>query len=112
MPYWRREWKICFDNLKSNNYNIAGALYIQHFKSAVAEYKNYYSGNFWWATCSYINTLPNLYYISNLNNENIIDYRMQTELWIGKSPHRWLNLYDENICGHDTHIYDKNKYKF
>lgn len=100
-------WRTSFINLKNNAYDISGALYIDVYKNSVREYRNYYSGNFWWSSCSYITKLPNLLYLKemNKNSSDPSDVRMQCELWIGKSFHRWVNLHCEVINGHETHIY-------
>jgi len=46
--------------------------------------KYFYSGNFWWATSEYINTLPSM---------KDRDNRLGCELWIGTGSHRWRNLF-------------------
>lgn len=107
-------WKISVDALKSKNYDVAGGLYNTFYADAHRIYENYYSGNFWWADCNYINRLPNLSttYIKTLSKENISDHRMECELWIGKSQHRWLNYYTEYVVGWgQSHVFDSKKYK-
>lgn len=107
------KWDIIFNNLKGNYYDVGGVLYTKLFKNNTHEFRNYYSGNFWWARNEYINILPNLLKNFNLlkNKNDIISFRMFCELWIGLESHRWLNLYSEKIDGHEDHIFDPSKFK-
>lgn len=56
----------------NSSYVTAGPLYSLGIRP-------HYSGNFWMAKCSYINTLPR---IDSLNTKD----RMQAEFWIGMGP--------------------------
>ena len=88
-------------------------MYVTHYVSPQKEYRNYYSGNFWWGDCEYINRLPNLSltFVDTMYNGDMSDHRMACELWIGKGWHRWLNHYSEYVVGWETHIFDSKKYK-
>lgn len=106
-------WKRSFDLLKSEEFDIAGILYILDCNTGVKIYKNYYSGNFWWADCKYINTLPNLSltYVDTLKSGDIVDHRTACELWLGKAYHRWANYYTPAVNGWREVVFDPNSYK-
>ena len=106
-------WQKSVDALKTKNYDVVGGLYVTHYVSPKKEYRNYYSGNFWWGDCEYISKLPNLSltYVDTMYNGDMSDHRMACELWIGKGYHRWLNYYSEYVVGWENHIFDSTKYK-
>jgi len=107
-------WKKSVQILQSKGSDVVGTLYVTECVSANKVFKNYYSGNFWWADVRYINTLPNisLIYSNTVNNSDFIDHRMECELWIGKSNHRWINFYSESVTnGWENHIFDSKNYK-
>jgi predicted O-methyltransferase YrrM len=101
-------WGIPFKDLKNKNCDLSGALYVEYFKFLEYEFKNYFSGNFWWANNSYINTLPNLSKLKIETNNN----RSIQERWIGMSPHTWKSYYNENVSSWYEHYFDPKKYKF
>ncbi len=101
------KWKYSFSNLIQNKSDVCGALYVHWFKFLNYEFRNYYSGNFWWASAKYINKLPNL---SRFKSE-YLSSRVELELWIGKSEHRWINYYSENVSAWYEHYFDPNIYK-
>jgi len=106
-------WSKSVDSLKLKAYDVVGGLYVEKYVSPQKEYNNYYSGNFWWADCEYINRLPNLSltYMNTLVSGDMSDHRMACELWIGTGYHRWLNYFSEYVVGWETHIFDSKKYK-
>jgi hypothetical protein len=101
-------WSIPFKDLKNKDCDLSGALYVEYFKFLEYEFKNYFSGNFWWANNSYINTLPNLSKLKIETNNN----RSIQERWIGMSPHTWKSYYNENVSSWYEHYFDPKKYRF
>lgn len=67
----------------------------------------YFYGNFWWASAKYINTLDNL-------SAKMIEVNMEraeAERWLGRKPHRWASLYNENVSDWYMHYFDPKLYK-
>jgi hypothetical protein len=64
--------------------------------------KTFFSGNFWWATCDYIKTLPdpNIYKVS----------RLQAELWIGMNPNSKFHNLHSSLINHYTTAYPIENY--
>lgn len=101
------KWKISLLNLIEDKSDLCGSLYLTSFKFLNYEYRNYYSGNFWWGSASYINTLPNL----TRSKSFYFDNKVEMELWIGKSAHRWINYYGENVSSWYEHHFDSDIYQ-
>lgn len=94
-------WNKSVKSLMTDRCDVAGGLYVTSFKTAHGEYNNYYSGNFWWASCDYITKLPNLSATYLKTIKNSLDNRMACELWIGKAYHRWINHYEAAMVTDD-----------
>lgn len=101
------QWRRCHTEVKDGKHDVCGAMYVTWFKFLDKELTNYYSGNFWWASAKHINTLDNL---STKMLQNNMD-RDECERWIGRKPHRWANLYSENVSSWYEHYFDPNIYK-
>ena len=87
-------WRDCVGDLtKHEGLDVCGALYVGESGNP---WKHFYSGNFWWANSSHLNTLPDM-------KER--DNRMGCELWVGSKPHKWVNYYNPPSEG-------KNIYQF
>jgi hypothetical protein len=65
-------------------------------------YKYFFSGNFWWAKASYLNTLPSM---------KDRDNRMGCELWIGTGNNYWKNRYPSKGGNPYEEYYDPKEYK-
>jgi hypothetical protein len=100
-------WKKSVKNLITDTHDVCGALYVEYFAFLNYVFKNYYSGNFWWASAKYINTLPNLSLIVSSPEIN----RTEAEMWIGKSSHRWASYYSENVTEWYNHYFDPSVYR-
>lgn len=100
-------WRKSIENFKFDKHDVCGALYVTWFAFLDKVLTNYYSGNFWWATAKYINTLPNL---SQKMAESNMD-RDIPERWIGYGAHRWGNYYSENVSAWYEHYFDPNIYR-
>ncbi len=113
-------WKLNLKNLQSEHFDISGALYTTFYtlidddNSLITQYKNYYSGNFWWATSDHICNLPNLIEVVNdENNRKKWDYRVLAEMWIGSGQFfRWSNLYNGISGDYFKHIWNPLEYEF
>lgn len=82
MEYFNiEEWKTCIQELSIGPTNTLGIFYVG---DSGFPYKYFFSGNFWWAKSSYLDTLPSM-------KER--DNRMGCELWIGTGDHYWRNMY-------------------
>lgn len=101
------QWRRCHVEVSTNRHDVCGALYVTWFAFLDKVLTNYYSGNFWWACAKYINTLDNL---SSKMVELDMD-RDEAERWIGRKPHRWASLYNENVSAWYQHYFDPNIYK-
>lgn len=101
------QWRRCHTEVSTDRHDVCGALYVTWFKFLNIELTNYYSGNFWWSSAKHINTLDNLTTKMVELNMN----RDEPERWIGKKPHRWANLYNENVSAWYEHYFDPNIYK-
>lgn len=101
------KWKSSLYNLLDDKSDVCGSLYLTCFKFLNYEFRNYYSGNFWWSSAKYINNLPNL----TKEKQNYISNRVELELWIGKSNHRYINYYWENVSSWYEHYFDPNIYR-
>jgi hypothetical protein len=101
------QWKRCHFELRADRHDICGALYVERFAFLNFVLTNYYSGNFWWARAKYINTLDNL-------SAKMVELNMnrdECERWIGRKPHRWASLYNENVSTWYDHYFDPKNYK-
>lgn len=101
------QWKRCHKEVSTNKHDVCGALYVTWFAFLDKVLTNYYSGNFWWASAKHINTLDNL-------SSKLIELDMnrdEPERWIGRKPHRWASLYNENVSAWYEHYFDPNIYK-
>lgn len=67
----------------------------------------HYSGNFWWANASYINTLPDV-----INYRGGVSKRVSSEMWISSSPNgmRYKCFHNSGV-NHYKKRYGANKYK-
>lgn len=101
------QWRRCHAEVKNERHDVCGALYIEKFAFLNIVLTNYYSGNFWWANAKYINRLDNLTAkIIEVNME-----RAEAERWIGRKPHRWASLYNEDVSAWYEHYFDPKLYK-
>ena len=100
-------WKICLDKIETDGCDISGALYVHWFEFLDYRFEKYFSGNFWWAKNSYINTLPNLSKIVNDDPSN----RTSAEMWIGMSPHYWHSQYNITPSSYYDYFFDPNDYR-
>lgn len=101
------QWRKCHQEVKNRNHDVCGALYVERFAFLNIVLTNYYSGNFFWANAKYINTLDNL-------SAKMIEVNMEraeAERWIGRKPHRWASLYNENVSDWYFHYFDPKLYK-
>jgi predicted O-methyltransferase YrrM len=107
MEYFVLEkWRHSFYNLKDKKCDVCGALYVNVFRYLHYEFKNYFSGNFWWADSNYINKLPSLSLLKSQTTE-----RSFNEMWIGMQPHVWINYYSENVTQWYEHYFNPETYK-
>ena len=95
-----KKYNTCLEKLKE--YNTCGCDLKQHPEL-------HYSGNFWWARSSYINTLPSpaefndlIKYPNSLNS-----LRHNQEFWIcsDKNIKNHYGLWDSNICVYERHLH-------
>ena len=101
------QWKKCHAEIITGKHDVSGALYVEKFEFLDKVLTNYYSGNFWWASAKYINTLDNLSAkMLEVNME-----RAEAERWLGRKPHRWASLYNENVSDWYMHYFDPKLYK-
>lgn len=103
VTFWRKymeyfcigKWQECLESLRE--FDAAGCEFYgpkQHFSNP------HFSGNFWWATSSYLRTLPKVVNVI-VQGEHAIHTRMKAEFWIGSDPrirvkelfHHGLNAY-------------------
>ena len=99
-------WKYSFNNLLNKKCDVCGALYVTLFRFLEYEFKNYFSGNFWWADSKYINKLPNLSLLKSQTTERVF-----SEMWIGMEPHVWINYYNEYVTMWYEHYFNPDVYK-
>jgi predicted O-methyltransferase YrrM len=100
-------WRNAVNDLNIGNHDVCGALYVTWFAFLDKVFTNYYSGNFWWSSAKYINTLPNL-------SAKMIESKMDRDVperWIGYGAHRWANYYNENVSSWYEHYFDPNIYR-
>tara|TARA_R110000868_G_scaffold138557_3_gene352766 strand:- start:353 stop:1654 length:1302 start_codon:yes stop_codon:yes gene_type:complete len=100
-------WDTCLSDLINEKCTVCGALYLEWFKFLNYQFDNYFSGNFWWSSTKHINTLPSLIKLHLEKPDN----RTVAELWLGMSPHVWINYYSENVSNYYEHYFDPKKYK-
>jgi hypothetical protein len=74
------KWEECINNLSHSD--IVGALYWINEKAL--KHKYFFSGNFWWSKSLYLKTLSEI----DINGD-----RIESEMWVGSKPHKWINLY-------------------
>lgn len=101
------QWKKCHVEISTGKHDVCGALYVERFAFLDKVLTNYYSGNFWWSSAKYINTLDNL-------TAKIVELDMsrdEAERWIGRKAHRWASLYNENVSDWYMHYFDPRLYK-
>lgn len=67
--------------------------------------KPHFSGNFWWSTGRYLNSLPTISSISNPDAEYIHSLRHNAEFWIGMGGGRMYSLHDSGINVYQRHIH-------
>ena len=76
----------------------------------------HYSGNFWWANASYIQTLPSPYEFANLNKypNPLNSQRHNQEFWICYGNQKHACLWQSNINCFERHLhrYPRNTYNF
>ena len=96
-------WRECYQALQEG-YDIAGAMWQCNTSMG---YRPHFSGNFWWATCRYINTLTAEALESN--------FRYDREFWIGTGQPKVKNLWESKynnvlIANHYCQPYAKDIY--
>jgi hypothetical protein len=76
-------WKECISLL--DEYDTVGCFWLDksHKFNDHNEHNGFYAGTFWWATLSFINTLPPL----------MMDNRWRAEAWIGLNEHNEAKHY-------------------
>lgn len=80
-----------------NEYDAVGC------NQQVSQGKNFFSGNFWWAGCKYLRSLP--------DPNHFITQRIQGELWLGMNPRaRFMNLHASQV-DHYKIPYPSEKYQ-
>ena len=61
---------------------------------------SHFSGNFWWATCRYLRTLPAIQDVSDVHYPHLISRRHTAELWIGMNREaRLFSHFDLQLNG-------------
>ena len=100
-------WRKSVEEFKYDRHDVCGALYVTRFAFLDKVLTNYYSGNFWWASAKYVNTLPNLGLLIQTTNMD----RDVAERWIGYGAHRWASYYNENVSAWYEHYFDPTLYK-
>jgi len=91
MLYWNIEkWNLAIEKLEV--YDTYGC----------NDYKNHYSGNFWWAKCSHVKRLPIA----------IGSYYTATEDWVQTIRTNKFNVYSSGLegAGHYNYLYPREKY--
>lgn len=101
------QWKKCHTEIITGKHDVCGALHVDKFEFLDKVLTNYYSGNFWWASAKYINTLDNI--TAKMIEVNM--ERAEAERWLGRKPHRWASLYNENVSDWYMHYFDPKLYK-
>ncbi len=100
MEYFNIEcWEQSLEELTLDPISTVGIFYVG---DSGWPYKYFYSGNFWWAKASYLNTLPSM---------KDRDNRMGCELWIGTGNHYWKNLYPAKGGNIYDEYYDPKEYR-
>jgi predicted O-methyltransferase YrrM len=100
------KWEHSFKNLLNKNCDVCGALYVNLFRFLDYEFKNYFSGNFWWADSNYINKLPSLSLLKSQTQERVFN-----EMWIGMHPHVWASYYNEDVTMWYEHYFNPDIYR-
>lgn len=108
MEYFNIEkWNLCHSKVEVEGFDVCGAMYVTWFKFLDYHFKNYFSGNFWWAKASYIKKLPNLTKLISDDPSN----RTLAEMWLGMREHAWHSTYNINLSSWYGHYFDPKDYK-
>jgi hypothetical protein len=100
MEYFNIEcWEKSIEELTPDPTTTVGIFYVG---DQGWPHKYFYSGNFWWAKASYLNTLSSM-------KER--DNRMGCELWIGTGLNWWKNLYQAKGGNIYREYYDPKEYR-
>jgi len=99
------KWKECVEYL--NEYDCCGTdcyetkkMFLDEFIQQQEFNSYFFSGNFWWANASYVNTLSDEYLNSNLP-------RLTKELWIGQSKNcNPKSLFCSGMNGQNGYFYN------
>jgi len=92
--------EICLE--KINDFDVCGVDWVQHPAK-------HFSGNFWWANASYLNTLP-----ENWKDKSILTKRHNCEFLIGMNDDvKSCSLHNSNIDVFQRHLhpYKRNQYE-
>mmetsp|Transcript_38891 Transcript_38891/g.62996 ORF Transcript_38891/g.62996 Transcript_38891/m.62996 type:complete len:418 (-) Transcript_38891:561-1814(-) len=88
-------WQDCYTHVANNETDACGSMLYHN-----TDLDRFYAGNFWWARCDYINTLPAY---------NRAD-RYSAERWVGQGNVRLVNCYQ--TCTHPYFsAYPPERYK-
>jgi hypothetical protein len=108
MEYFNIEkWNSCHSKIENEGFDVCGAMYVTWFKFLDYHFKNYFSGNFWWAKASYVKKLPNLTKL--ISNDPI--NRTLAEMWLGMNEHAWYSTYNINLSSWYGHYFDPKDYR-
>jgi hypothetical protein len=99
MEYFTIErWRDCIEKL--NEYDTCGIMWN---KDTVYGYFPHFSGAFWWAKCSYINTLDHTYLD--------MDWKYGREMWIGTNKNvKVFEFHNSKMNDMDSFSYAKSHY--
>lgn len=69
----------------------------------------HFSGNFWWAKCSYLKKLPEIKTLNKHNSIKILTLRHNAEMYIGMNDNVKVRiLHQSNISQYERHLYTYN----
>lgn len=121
MQYFNIErWEDCVEKLEEG-YDCCGVSWIKREDLAgniPTEGKryigNHFSGNFWWARCDYIQTLPDPLKVEEYVHipslmDSFKNYRYAFEVWIGDERTKYYSFHQANVH-HYHENYPREKY--
>jgi hypothetical protein len=92
-----KKWKSCIELLDSND-----AVGCNYSEDTFIGYYPHFSGNFWWTTTDYINTLDHKFLETNR--------RLDREFWIGTGSGKLYSMHNSEI-NHYHYAYPRKKYE-